>query len=214
MCAECSNQTRCLFGASTVPNHAAATSEFTFQSWRPSKKDQRNRELTDRGEIERDQLWEQIGGGKLIAFPNAADFLVTVVGGKPSQPAVGRIVAPIGYNAAINTNPFALDIQVLDGYDLTGGGVGSDCLELAHCLGIARTASGIQGEPPASTLVLGSVDQLVNAYIGVEPIGATFRELKPKEAAPAMAQDKDPVLPKLSADPSSHLFGIGDHPLA
>jgi hypothetical protein len=38
MWAECSNQTRCFSGASIVPNHAAATSEFTFQSWRPSKR--------------------------------------------------------------------------------------------------------------------------------------------------------------------------------
>jgi hypothetical protein len=38
MCAECSNQRRRFSGASTVSNHAAATSEFTFQSWRPSKR--------------------------------------------------------------------------------------------------------------------------------------------------------------------------------
>jgi len=32
---------------------------------------------------------------------------------------------------------------------------------------------------------------LCNAYIGVQPFGATLRELKAKEAAPAMAQDKE-----------------------
>jgi hypothetical protein len=42
-----------------------------------------------------------------------------------------------------------------------------DCLELAHRLGIARAVRGLRGEAPASTLVLGPVDQLCNAYIGV-----------------------------------------------
>jgi hypothetical protein len=119
------------------------------------KEDQRNRELTDRGEIERDQPGVQIGGGELIAFPNETDFLVTVVGGKPGERAFGRIVVPRGHKAAIKTNSFALDVQVFDGGDLAGGGVGGDGLELAHRLGIARAARGVHGEAPASTLVLG-----------------------------------------------------------
>jgi hypothetical protein len=41
-----------------------------------------------------------------------------------------------------------------------------------------------------------------------------LRELKAKEAAPTMTQDKDLVLPEFPAGPSSHLLGIGDHPLA
>src|SRR5467141_3415731 len=123
MCAECSNQTRCFAGASTVSNHAAATSEFTFRSWRPWKRISGTASLPIVVRSS-EQLREQIGRGELIAFPDAADFCI----------AIRHIVTAIGHHAAIKTNPFALHVQVLDEDDLAGGGVGGDCLELAHRL--------------------------------------------------------------------------------
>jgi len=81
-------------------------------------------------------------------------------------------------------------------------------------LSIARTARRIYREAPASTFALGAINQLRNAYIGVQPCGMAPCHLKTKETAPAMSQNKDLGLAELAADPSSHFLGVGDHPLA
>jgi len=72
----------CIFGALTVLNHAAATSEFTFRFVATLKQDQRNCEVVNRGEIAREQPGQQIGSGELIAVPNTANFMVAVIWGK------------------------------------------------------------------------------------------------------------------------------------
>src|ERR1700685_1512842 len=98
-----------------------------------------------------------------------ADLLVAIVGRKFGEIAIGGICSAGGPPAALIANPFALDINVLDGNGLAGSPVGSDRLELAHRFGISLAVRGIQGEAPASTLALGSVAQLAESKIGVQP---------------------------------------------
>jgi hypothetical protein len=78
------------------------------------KENQPNRELVRRGEIERDHLGEQIGGCEFIAILDVADLLVVIVGRKLGEIAIGRIVPAIGPSHRVITNPFALDVNVLD----------------------------------------------------------------------------------------------------
>jgi hypothetical protein len=54
--------------------------------------------------------------------------------------AVGLIVAVIGHRTAVITDPFALDINVLDRDGLAQGTVGGDPLEFVHRFGIALGA--------------------------------------------------------------------------
>src|SRR5260370_8478074 len=126
----------------------------------------------------------------------------------------GVVVTAIGPNPVVITNPFAFDVNVLDRYGPARGAVGGDRFELAHSFGIALTARGIHGEAPASPLALGSVDQLADAYIGVQPFRVTLRELQAEKTAPAVAEDEYLVLAELLADPDGHLLGVGNHPLA
>src|SRR5258707_13814915 len=66
-------------------------------------------------------------------------------------------------------DPFALDVNVLNRNDPPWGGVRGDCFELMHRLSVVLAASGVYGEAPASTLALGSIDQLAGADVGVQP---------------------------------------------
>src|SRR6266853_3090704 len=177
------------------------------------KEDQRNCERVGLSEIQRDHLGEQVRGCELIAIPDVADLLVAIVGRKLGEIAIGGIVPAIGHHTAVITNPFALDVNVLDRNGLAGRAVGGDRFELALGLGVALTARGIHGKAPASTLAFGAVDQLADAYIGVQPFGVTLRELQAEKAAPAVAEDEYLVLAKLLASPGRYFLGVGDHAL-
>ena len=122
MCFECSNQTSCFCLAFTVSNHAPATSKFTFRFVAALQEDERNGELVDRGEVERNRLGEQIGCGELIAFPNAANFLIAVIWRELGERAIGRVVAPLSHHAAIITDHLRSTYMSLIVDDSAGGG--------------------------------------------------------------------------------------------
>src|SRR3984885_2715706 len=177
------------------------------------KQDQRNGQLLGLDEIERNHFGEQIRGGEVIAIPDVCDLLVSIVGRKLGQIAVGGIGVAISHHAAVIANPFALKQNVFDRYGLTGGAVGSDRLELSHSLGVPFTVRGVHGEAPASALAFRSVDQLADAYVSIQPFRVTFGELQTEKATPAMAEDEYSVLAELLPGPCGHFLCVSDHAL-
>src|SRR5438067_736038 len=128
------------------------------------KKNQRNCKFINRTEVERHQLGQKIRRRKLVAFPNAANFLVAVIRRKLRKRAIGGVVAPIRHHTAVISNPLPLNVNILNRNDPPWSGVRRDRLKLAHRLSITCASRRIHREGPPSALALGSIDQLANTY--------------------------------------------------
>src|SRR6202021_2239534 len=119
-----------------------------------------------------------IGGCESVPIPDVSNLLVAIVGRKLGEVAIGGVVPPIGHHSTVIADPFALDINILDRNRSPGDTVGGDTLELSSCLCIPLAMSRVHGESPASAFALGSIDQLSDTDIGVEPFGPALCEVQ------------------------------------
>src|SRR5215831_8796479 len=141
------------------------------------------------------------------------DLFVAIVRRKLGQIGIGGIVGSIGHYAAKRADPLPLDVEVLDGYDMARGGIGSNRFELSYRLGVAGATRGVDRKMPATSLVFRPVDGLANPNIGVEPLGVALHHLQSEEATVAMPEDENLVLAKLPTRPARHFLDIVYHPL-
>ncbi|MGC1299285.1 MAG: hypothetical protein WA869_30035 [Alloacidobacterium sp.] len=101
----------------------------------------------------------------------------------------------IGHRPAIEFDPSALGVNVLQRDQSTGRRIGGDGVQGADGLGVPRGLRGIHRKGPPAAFALRHVGHLPDADIGVQAARVTLGQLQAQEAAPGMAGDEDFLVP-------------------
>src|SRR3546814_1412736 len=113
-----------------------------------------------------------------------------------------RGIGAVGGHPAVMLRPLARNVDPLAGDRLIAGVV-RDRLHFADRLGIAVRARAPQAVFEAQLLVQTGIDDLADADIRVEQVGAFERGPEPDDRAPAVADQHQLVL----AEPLAHVLG-------
>src|SRR5438552_473357 len=115
------------------------------------------------------------------------------------------------HHAAIEVEPFALCVDVLERRAPAEREVRRNGLELAQRLDVSIAARGSKRKGPAAAFAFGSVRQLADADISIQPLGMSFCQLEPEIAAPGVTEHEDLLLAEIVAHPFGHFLGVGEH---